>query len=80
MLNLVEQERERQRERQRERERIQNEIREINARLQSVCMELESISGEVEREFKGIGASLCSQKLIQVSGRYRSVINELSQI
>jgi hypothetical protein len=60
--------------------KVQNKINSIIAELNAIASELEDISHDLVREFKGIGATNSASSLQWAASKYRSVSHELRKI
>lgn len=61
-------------------EKYKQEISDIIRELNYIARELDSLSYDMEKEFKGIGESYCAMGIRTLSARYRKVKNELNKI
>jgi hypothetical protein len=60
--------------------KVQNKINSIIAEINAIASELEDISHDLGREFKGIGATKSASSLQRAASKYRSVSHELRKI
>ena len=61
-------------------EKYKWEINDIVRELNAITRELDCMSNDITREFKGIGSSYCARGIRSLSERYRRVKNELNKI
>ena len=59
---------------------VQYKINSIIAEINAIASELEDISQDLGREFKGIGAAKSAASLQRAASKYRSVSHELRKI
>jgi hypothetical protein len=59
---------------------VQSKVSSIIAEINEIARELEEISHDIGREFKGIGSMKSAQSLQQAANKYRKVSYELRKI
>jgi uncharacterized protein YicC (UPF0701 family) len=59
---------------------LQSKVTSIVAEINEIARELDDISHELGREFKGIGSTKSAASLQQAASKYRNVTHELRKI